>query len=206
MRIHGINTNERRAAFLARISAESAQLRNVEKNPNFSAPRLRVVWPWRFPTAAAADRYAGNPAVLGYGDERSGDGCRNRGRGLMQTTGRYNDRAAGFENDPYALAPTRWHAGDGRRQRRAVPGDGRSQPADGNCAEPGGFRLGVPHGQWRRPWKRRTTAGIATGVAAEIGGPVAVAAAGMTMPYATRLKPATRAVAMCRPGETPLFA
>ncbi len=107
MHVHGINTNERCAALLARISAESGQLRNVEENPNFSAPRLRVVWPWRFPTAAAADRYAGNPAVLGYGDERSGDGCRNHRRGLMQTTGRYNDRVAVFENDPDALAPTR---------------------------------------------------------------------------------------------------
>lgn len=114
MRVHGISTNERRAAFLARISAESGQLRNVEENPNFSTPRLRVVRPWRFPTAAAADRYAGNPPVPGNGDERSGDGFCNRGRGLMQTTGRYNDRIAVFENDPYALAPTRWHAGDGR--------------------------------------------------------------------------------------------
>jgi predicted chitinase len=113
MRVHGINTNERRAAFLAQISAESGQLRNVEENLNYSAPRLRVVWPRRFPTIEAAAPYAGNPEALGNhvyadrlgnGDERSGDGYRYRGRGLMQTTGRYNYRVAGFENDPDALA------------------------------------------------------------------------------------------------------
>jgi putative chitinase len=113
MRVHGIDTNERRAAFLAQISAESGQLRNVEENLNYSAPRLRVVWPRRFPTAAAAAPYAGNPEALGNhvyadrlgnGDEQSGDGYRYRGRGLMQTTGRYNYRVAGFENDPDALA------------------------------------------------------------------------------------------------------
>jgi len=112
-RVHGINTNERRAAFLAQISAESGQLRNVEENLNYSAPRLRVVWPRRFPTAEAAAPYAGNPEALGNrvyadrlgnGDEQSGDGYRYRGRGLMQTTGRYNYRMAGFENDPDALA------------------------------------------------------------------------------------------------------
>ncbi len=113
MRVHGINTNERRAAFLAQISVESGQLRNVEENLNYSAPRLRVVWPRRFPTAEAAAPYARNPEALGNhvyadrlgnGDERSGDGYRYRGRGLMQTTGRYNYRVAGFENDPDALA------------------------------------------------------------------------------------------------------
>ncbi|WP_344693003.1 hypothetical protein [Sphingomonas cynarae] len=117
MRVHGINTNERRAAFLAQISVESGQLRNVEENLNYSPPRLRVVWPRRFPTAEAAAPYARNPEALGdhvyadrlgNGDERSGNGYRYRyryrGRGLLQTTGRYNYRVARFENDPNALA------------------------------------------------------------------------------------------------------
>ena len=47
-------------------------------------------------------------------------------------------------------------------------------------------------------------AGISTGVAAGIGGLIALAAAGTAAPSATRLKPATPA--MCQPGETPLFA
>ena len=113
MRAHGINTNERRAAFLAQISVESGELHRVEENLNYSAARLQVVWPRRFPTAEAARPYAHDPEALanhtyanrlGNGDAASGDGWRYRGRGLMQTTGRSNYRAAGFENNPDALA------------------------------------------------------------------------------------------------------
>lgn len=113
MRTYGIDTNERRAAFLAQISVESGQLHNVEENLNYSAPRLRVVWPRRFRTDPVANDFAHNPEALGNsvyanrlgnGDAASGDGYRYRGRGLMQTTGRDNYRAAGFENNPEALA------------------------------------------------------------------------------------------------------
>lgn len=113
MRTHGINTNERRAAFLAQVSVESGQLHRVEENLNYSAARLQVVWPRRFPNAAAAQPYAHDPEALanqtyanrlGNGNAASGDGWRYRGRGLMQTTGRSNYRAAGFENNPEALA------------------------------------------------------------------------------------------------------
>ncbi len=113
MRTHAINTNERRAAFLAQVSVESGQLRNVEENLNYSAARLRAVWPRRFRTEEVARTYAHNPEALGNyvyadrlgnGDANSGDGYRYRGRGLMQTTGRDNYRAAGFENNPEALS------------------------------------------------------------------------------------------------------
>jgi putative chitinase len=112
-RAYGIDTNERRAAFLAQISVESGDLRNTEENLNYSAERLHQVWPRRFPTLASAQPYAHNPEALGNhvyanrlgnGDEASGDGYRFRGRGLMQTTGRSNYRAAGFENSPDDLA------------------------------------------------------------------------------------------------------
>ncbi len=113
MAANGIDTPERRAAFLAQISVESGDLHNTEENLNYSAERLHAVWPRRFPTVASAQPYAHNPEALanhvyanrlGNGDEASGDGYRFRGRGLMQVTGRSNYRAAGFENRPEALA------------------------------------------------------------------------------------------------------
>ncbi|MGX0585790.1 LysM peptidoglycan-binding domain-containing protein [Sphingomonas sanguinis] len=113
MRAHDINTNERRAAFLAQISVESGELRHVEENLNYSASRLRAVWPRRFRTQEVADNYAHNPEALanyvyadrlGNGGVESGDGYRFRGRGLMQTTVRDNYRAAGFESNPDALS------------------------------------------------------------------------------------------------------
>ncbi len=113
MAANGIDTPERRAAFLAQISVESGDLRNTEENLNYSAERLHAVWPRRFPTVASAQPYAHNPEALGNhvyanrlgnGDEASGDGYRYRGRGLMQVTGRSNYRAAGFEAAPESLA------------------------------------------------------------------------------------------------------
>ncbi len=113
MRTYNIDTNERRAAFLAQVAVESSQLRHTEENLNYSAKRLHHVWPRRFPTEEAAKAYSHNAEALGNrvyasrlgnGDEDSGDGYRYRGRGLMQTTGRSNYRAAGFEDNPDALA------------------------------------------------------------------------------------------------------
>jgi predicted chitinase len=112
MRTNGIDTPERRAAFLAQISVESGQLQDTVENLNYSAQRLRQVWPNRFPTEAATAPYVHNPEALGNhvyanrlgnGDEASGDGFRFRGRGLMQVTGRANYRSVGFENNPEAL-------------------------------------------------------------------------------------------------------
>lgn len=113
MTAHGIDTWQRRAAFLAQISVESGQLRATVENLNYSAARLMVVWPRRFPTLEAATPYANAPEALannvyanrlGNGNAASGDGWRFRGRGLMQVTGRSNYRAVGFEANPEALA------------------------------------------------------------------------------------------------------
>lgn len=113
MQAHGINTHERRAAFLAQVSVETMQLHSVVENLNYSASRLPQVWPRRFRNGETARRYAHNPEALGNyvyadrlgnGDAASGDGYRYRGRGLIMTTGRANYRAAGFENNPEALA------------------------------------------------------------------------------------------------------
>lgn len=97
----GIDTPARQAAFLAQIAHESGGLRYLEEKLNYSADRLRAVFPRHFstqeaivyarqPSRIASRAYAGR---LGNGDEESGDGWTYRGRGLIQITGRDNYRA-----------------------------------------------------------------------------------------------------------------
>jgi putative chitinase len=83
-------TRERQAGFLGQIAHESNGLRRLEEDLNYTATRLRTVWPNRFPTDEIAMLYAHNPQKLGSyvyanrfgnGDEASGDGYRFRGRG-----------------------------------------------------------------------------------------------------------------------------
>jgi putative chitinase len=80
----------------------------VEENLNYSAKRLRQVFPSRF-SDEDAEAYAGdrkriaNRAYankIGNGDEASGDGWRFRGRGLVQITGRANYAKFGIEATP----------------------------------------------------------------------------------------------------------
>ena len=80
----------------------------VEENLNYSAARLRVVFPSRF-TPAQATNNAGHRERIAkpvYGDrlgnppEESGDGWRYRGRGLVQITGKANYAKFGIEDNP----------------------------------------------------------------------------------------------------------
>lgn len=100
----GITSVERLAAFLAQCAHESAEFARLVESLNYSATRLVVVWPKRFPTLEAAQPYDHQPEKianrvyanrLGNGDESSGDGWRFRGRGLVQLTGRINYRESG---------------------------------------------------------------------------------------------------------------
>lgn len=94
-----ITTRRRVANFLAQMIAESGLDPTREENLSYTAERLMVVWPRRFPTLEAARPFAANPVALanrvysnrlGNGNEASGDGWHFRGRGLIQLTGRAN--------------------------------------------------------------------------------------------------------------------
>lgn len=94
-----ITTRRRVANFIAQMIAESGLDPTREENLSYTAERLMVVWPRRFPTLEAARPFAANPVALanrvysnrlGNGNEASGDGWHFRGRGLIQLTGRSN--------------------------------------------------------------------------------------------------------------------
>lgn len=97
-----ITTPLREAAFVAQVGHESQQLQRVSENLNYSADGLLRTFPRYFNSSQAAV-YARNPEKIanrvyanriGNGDEESGDGWRYRGAGLIQLTGKNNQRAA----------------------------------------------------------------------------------------------------------------
>ncbi len=94
-----ITTGLRLAHFLAQCGHESGSFTAVQENLNYSASRLRAVFPSYFPTDQMAAAYGGNPQKIGSrvyanrmgnGDEASGDGYKYRGRGYIQLTGKNN--------------------------------------------------------------------------------------------------------------------
>jgi putative chitinase len=107
----GIHTPKRAGHFLAQLGPETGGMRRIEENLSYSPQRLMVVWPSRFPNITIAKKFAYNPRALAnhvYGGRlgnRIGtdDGWLYRGSGMAQTTGRYNFRKAGFEDDPNRL-------------------------------------------------------------------------------------------------------
>lgn len=90
-----ITTPLRIAAYAAQIGHESNDLTRWLENLNYSAVRLRKVWPKWFPTMTIAMEYANNPQKLAnyvyanrMGNDDNGDGWKYRGRGPLQATGR----------------------------------------------------------------------------------------------------------------------
>jgi putative chitinase len=93
---YGTNdTPLRLAHFMAQVLHETGGLMILVESMNYSAPRLPVVWPSRFPNTTVADAYAHNPEKLAnfvyggrMGNTGPDDGWRYIGRGLLQITGR----------------------------------------------------------------------------------------------------------------------
>ena len=94
----GITSNLRLAHFLCQTSHESGGFKSVKENLNYSAERLKQIFPKYFP-GNLNESYAKNPqkiankvysSRMGNGDEASGDGWKYAGRGYIQLTGKSN--------------------------------------------------------------------------------------------------------------------
>lgn len=96
---YGIDTPLRQAHFLAQMAHETGGFTKFVENMNYSAERLRAVFPKYFRDAKFAATYVGKPQAIanrvygnryGNGPESSGDGFKYRGRGFTHLTFKAN--------------------------------------------------------------------------------------------------------------------
>lgn len=106
----GVDTPRRLHCFMANISPETAGLRALEENLNYSAAQLRKTFPTRVTTDALANQLARQPQKIAnfiyggrFGNNKSGDGWKYRGGGMLQTTFKANYESAGYADNPEAL-------------------------------------------------------------------------------------------------------
>jgi putative chitinase len=128
-----INTSKRVAMFLANTGHETAGGRKLRESLNYRPEALAKQWPKYFtPEYAAevgrtvsrpADEKAIAEAAYGgrMGNKNPGDGWRFIGRGLMQTTGRYNyERLAEIVNMPVDDLPEWIETREGAAESAAI--------------------------------------------------------------------------------------
>lgn len=97
--LYGISSPDILHEFLARLLQECLEFTSFEENLNYSAKRIREVWPSRFKTVEEAKPYERNARKLAmkvYGNRKDlgnltpEDGYTFRGSGPIQMTGRGN--------------------------------------------------------------------------------------------------------------------
>lgn len=94
---YGIPSKAMVAHFFGNLDHESGGFSIVEESGMYSAERLRVIFPKYFPTIETAKQYAYKPEQIfnktyggRMGNNMPGDGYKFRGRGYMQTTGKFS--------------------------------------------------------------------------------------------------------------------
>ena len=116
MEFYEINNKNRISMFLAQVGHESGGLSVIKENLNYSADRLKVIFPKYF-RGVDPSGYARNPQKIanrvyanrmGNGDEASGDGYRYCGRGLIQLTGKSNYQAFAQDMNMPLEEATEW--------------------------------------------------------------------------------------------------